>query len=153
MGWFREALDTLVPAAAKAGTRMVAENMPFGFLPRADQMMSALDDYGGDEVGVVYDVANAVFAREDPVEGLRLVRDRLELVHLSDTGLEAYRHDPIGRGVVDFAGFAEGLTEVGYSGVAMLEVISDNADADIADSADRLLAMAPWRSFLQCMTP
>lgn len=148
MGWFHNALDTLVPAAAKAGTRMVAENMPFGFLPRADQMMAALDDYGADEVGVVYDVANAVFAREDPVEGLRLVKDRLDLVHLSDTGLEAYRHDPVGRGVVDFGEFAEGLKGVGYSGIAMLEVISDDADADIAGSADQLLAMAPWRSFL-----
>ena len=33
-----KSLDTLVPAAANAGTRMVAENMPFGFLPRADQI-------------------------------------------------------------------------------------------------------------------
>ena len=148
MGWFRDALDTLIPAAAKAGTRIVAENMPFGFLPRADQMMAALDDYGWDEVGVVYDVANAVFAREDPMEGLRRVKDRLELVHLSDTGLDAYRHDPVGRGVVDFAVFADGLAEVGYSGVAMLEVISEDADTDIAESADRLLAMKPWQSFL-----
>jgi len=148
MGWFRQALDVLVPAAAKAGTRMVAENMPFGFLPLADQMMAALDDYGADDVGVVYDVANAVFAREDPVEGLRRVKDRLELVHLSDTGLAAYRHDPIGRGVVDFGGFAEGLADIGYAGIAMLEVISDQPDEDIAASADQLLAMAPWQAFL-----
>ena len=111
-------------------------------------MLAALDDYGADEVGVVYDVANAVFAREDPVEGLHRVKDRLELFHLSDTGLEAYRHDPVGRSVVDFAGFAQGLAEVGYDGVAMLEVISENADAEIADSADRLLAMPHWQSIL-----
>lgn len=147
MDWFRAGLDVLIPAARKAGTRLLAENMPFGFLPHAGQMMDALDGYGSDEVGIVYDVANAVFAREDPVEGLRRVRDRLELVHLSDTGLAAYRHDPVGRGAVDFGAFAEGLNEIGYCGVAMLEIIAEQPDQDIAESADQLLAMAPWQAF------
>ncbi len=147
MGWFHAGLDALIPAAAKAGTRLLAENMPFGFLPRADQMMEALAAYGGDEVGIVYDVANAVFAREDPIAGLNRVRDKLELVHLSDTGLDAYRHDPVGRGVVNFAQFADGLNTVGYTGAAMLEIIAEQPDREIAESADQLLEMAPWQTF------
>lgn len=147
MGWFRAGLDKLIPAAEKAGTRLLAENMPFGFLPHAAQMVKALNGYGRNEVGIVYDVANALFAGEDPVEGLRQVRERLELIHLSDTGLDAYRHDPVGRGVVDFGTFAAGLNEIGYSGIAMLEIISEHPDEDIADSADHLLAMPTWQSF------
>lgn len=137
-GWFHAALETLIPAARKAGTRLLAENMPFAFLPRADQLMDALAPYGTDDVGVVYDVANAVFAREDPAAGLALVRERLDVVHLSDTGLDAYRHDPVGRGVVDFTAFGKALTDIAFDGPAMLEIISTTPDGDIADSVKRL---------------
>jgi sugar phosphate isomerase/epimerase len=144
MPWFHAALDALIPTARAAGTRLIVENMPFAFLPRADQLMAALDAYGSDEIGVVYDVANAVFAREDPAAGLALVRNRLDLVHLSDTGLDVYRHDPVGKGVVDFAAFAAALSSIDYEGVSMLEIISTTPDQDIADSIAGLDASATW---------
>jgi sugar phosphate isomerase/epimerase len=149
MGWFREALDQLLPLAETAGTRLLVENMPFAFLPDADSLIEALDGYGSDEVGVVYDVANAVFAREDPGAGLSRVRPRLALVHLSDTGLDAYRHDPVGAGVVPFDEVGRHLAEIGYDGVAMLEIISPAPDADIPASIERLLALPSWRQLIE----
>jgi L-ribulose-5-phosphate 3-epimerase len=144
-GWFFEALDALVPLAARLGVRVLIENMPFAFLPKAEEMMRALDDYGADAIGVVYDVANAVFAREDPAAGLKRVAPRLALVHLSDTGLAAYRHDPVGAGVVPFDAFARALDAVGYTGPAMLEIISTKPDDDIPASVARLLGDPAWR--------
>ena len=136
---FFAALDVLRPVARDAGVALWVENMPFAFLPLAPQLMDALARYGDDAVGVVYDVANAVFAGEDPVEGLRLVRSRLTLVHLSDTSREVYRHDPVGRGVVDFAALPATLEEVGYRDPAMLELITPDPDRDIPESVDRLV--------------
>ena len=146
IGWFQAALDVLLPAAEAAGTRLLAENMPFAFLPDAKRLMEAITPYR--EVGVVYDVANAVFIGEDLREGLRHVQDRLELVHLSDTPREVYRHDPVGGGAVDFTAFAEGLVEIGYAGEAMLEIISPEPDREISDSITRLLAMPAWQEWL-----
>ena len=100
--------------------------------------------YGNDRIGIVYDVANAVFIKEDLAEGLRRVRDRLRLVHLSDTGLSVYRHDPVGLGVVPFSDIPPALREVGYAELPMLEIISQAADTEIRESADKLLAMG-WR--------
>jgi L-ribulose-5-phosphate 3-epimerase len=138
---FYRALDTLAPLARQAGIRLFIENMPFAFLPDAESLMKVVDGYGDDSIRVIYDVANAHFIGEAPTEGLRRVRDRLSLVHFSDTTRRSYRHDPLGCGDVPLAGIASVLKEVGYNEVPMLEVISLNPDADIADSC-RILQQA-----------
>ena len=142
--WFHQALDVLTPLAASRGTALWVENMPFAFLPRADEMMQTIEHYGDPRIGVVYDIANGVFAREDLGQGLRRVRDRLKLVHLSDTPLDVYRHAPVGTGVVPFSAVPPLLEEVGYTGPPMLEIICDNPDTEIPASIEALETMG-WR--------
>jgi L-ribulose-5-phosphate 3-epimerase len=140
LGHCYRALDHLAPIAAAAGTRLLIENMPFGFIPDADGIMQALAAHGDDRIGVIYDVANAHFIGEHPATGLRRVQSRLALVHFSDTFKSVYRHDPIGIGDVPFAAIPPVLKEIGYAEMPMLEVISRNPDADINDSVQRLAA-------------
>ncbi len=135
---FYRALDVLTPLARQVGTRLFVENMPFAFLPDAEQLMKIVDGYGDDSIRVIYDVANAHFIGEAPTQGLRRVRDRLSLVHFSDTTRQSYKHDPLGCGDVPLAGIASAMKEVGYTELPMLEVISRNPDTDIADSCRRL---------------
>jgi L-ribulose-5-phosphate 3-epimerase len=135
---FYRALDTLAPLARQAGTKLLIENMPFAFLPDAESLMNVVDGYGDDSIRVIYDVANAHFIGEPPAEGLRRVRERLSLVHFSDTTRQSYKHDPLGQGDVPLAGLASDMKEVGYTGLPMLEVISHTPDPDIADSCGRL---------------
>jgi len=135
---FYRALDVLAPLARQAGIKLLIENMPFAFLPDAESLMNAVDGYGNDGIRVIYDVANAHFIGESPVAGLRRVRDRLSLVHFSDTTRQSYKHDPLGYGDVPLAGLAGAMKEIGYRELPMLEVISSNPDADIADSCRRL---------------
>ncbi len=90
-GHFFRALDSLVPVAERAGTSLYIENMPFAFLPAIDGLL-ALNAYGNDDLGIIYDVANAWFIKEDLAEGLRKCARRLRLVHYSDTGHGVYRH-------------------------------------------------------------
>lgn len=141
LGYFFEALDLLIPLARRVGTQLYVENMPFAFLPDAEGLMQALERYGDDQIGIVYDVANAVFTKEDLGEGLRRVKSRLRLVHLSDTAHQIYRHDPVGRGIVPFATVPPMLRQIGYHEVPMLEIISPDPDTDIRDSVDKLLTM------------
>ena len=135
---FYRALDVLAPLAREVGTKLLIENMPFAFLPEAGSLMKAVDDYGDDSLRVIYDVANAHFIGESPIEGLRRVRGRLSLVHFSDTTRKIYKHDPLGQGDVPLAGIASAMKEVGYTELPMLEVISLSPDSDIADSCRRL---------------
>lgn len=140
-GYFFAALDRLIPVAEACGAALWVENMPFAFLPAIGDLMHVLDEYGSDAVRIVYDVANAHFIAEDFAAGLERCRDRLALVHLSDTGRQVYRHDPVGLGTVPFADVPPALAAAGYRAQPMLEIISHNPDRDISASADRLAAV------------
>jgi sugar phosphate isomerase/epimerase len=141
LGWSFEALDELLPFADACGTRLLMENMPFAFLPDSDSMMAALERYGADQIGVVYDVANAHFIGEDFEAGFARVAPRLHTVHLSDTSRSVYRHDPVGAGDIDFAQALVAARAVGHRRAAVLEIISHDAQRDIDDSARRLAAL------------
>lgn len=138
ISYFYRALEVLAPLARQVGVRLLIENMPFAFLPDAESLMNVVDGYGDASIRVIYDVANAHFIGEAPTQGLRRVRDRLSLVHFSDTTRKSYKHDPLGCGDVPLEGLASAMKEVGYTELPMLEVISLNPDADIADSCARL---------------
>jgi sugar phosphate isomerase/epimerase len=135
---FYRALDRLVPLARQVGTKLLIENMPFAFLPDAESLMNIVDGYGDDSIRIIYDVANAHFIGESPVQGLQRVCDRVSLVHFSDTTRQSYKHDPLGCGDVPLAGIADVMKEIGCTELPMLEVISHTPDADIADSCRRL---------------
>lgn len=139
---FFRALDELLPFAGRDGIELWVENMPFAFLPDAAGLMASLDQYGANNIGVCYDVANAHFIGEDPVAGFDRVGSRLRLVHLSDTGQSVYRHDPVGLGDVDFAAVVSKINAVGLEQAPMLEIISRNPDHDIRQSIERLVAVA-----------
>ncbi|MDP6566309.1 MAG: sugar phosphate isomerase/epimerase family protein [Alphaproteobacteria bacterium] len=141
LGHFHRAMETLVPAAQAAGTRLLVENMPFAFLPGAKELMASLEPYAIEDAGVVYDIANAHFVGEDLGEGFRGVAPRLSLVHVSDTPREVYLHAPVGQGSVPFADGAAASRAVGYDGPVMLEIICDNPDREIPASAAALREM------------
>src|SRR3979490_1993145 len=121
---FYRALDVLAPLARQAGTKLFIENMPFAFLPDAEALMTIVDGYGDDSIRVIYDVANAHFIGESPTQGLRRVRDRLSLVHFSDTTRQSYKHDPLGCGDVPLAGIASVMKGIGYTEAPSRALIS-----------------------------
>lgn len=139
---FFRALDILLPIAEREGIELWAENMPFAFLPDAEGLMTSLDRYGAESVGVCYDVANAHFINEDPVAGFDRVGSRLRLVHLSDTGQSTYRHDAVGMGSVDFAAALSKMNTLGLRHAPMLEIISRDPDRDITQSIETLAALS-----------
>jgi sugar phosphate isomerase/epimerase len=139
--YFFEALDLLCPVARASGTALWVENMPFAFLPSIGGVIAALQQYGNNAVRIIYDIPNAYFIGEDFVEGLQQCSELLELVHLSDTARQVYRHDPVGLGTVPFAQVPAALAAVGYNARPMLEIISRDPDRDILDSAGKLAAL------------
>lgn len=143
--WFEAALEEMDRAAEAEGVSLTIENVPSSYLPHAPDLMRRLDEIGNTRLGITYDVANAVFAGENPAEGLRIVAPKLEFVHLSDTGLATWAHATIGTGVVPFDRIAAALAEIGFTGPSTLEVISQSPDEDIAESC-RVLEALGWSS-------
>jgi len=141
LGWTFEALDELLPHADACGTRLLVENMPVAFLPDAEGMMAAVERYGAEQIGVVYDVANAHFIGEDLETGFLRCAPRLHTVHVSDTTRARYLHAPVGTGDVDFARGLAGARAVGHARRVVLEIICEDPERYVPDSARRLAAL------------
>jgi L-ribulose-5-phosphate 3-epimerase len=136
VGHLYRALDVLVPLSKKIGTRVLVENMPFGFVPDAESLMMTIEAYGPEEVGVLYDVANGAFIRENVRAALQRCGSRLKMIHLSDTGLSVYKHDPIGCGTIDFNAVMDDLASIGWTERPVLEMVGMTSDpaAEFFDS-------------------
>ena len=142
-GWFADAFERVLRAAERTGVHLLLENIPMGVYPRADQLIGFAEHIGSPLVGVCYDIANAHFIGEDTAEGLGQVQPRLGIVHLSDTGRQTWRHDPVGQGSCDFAAFGAKLREIGYSRTSMLEIVSEQPIEGIVAS-HRKIAQLGW---------
>ena len=142
--WFYDGVNKLAERADQCGTKILVENVPVTFAPLATDLSTALDELADERVGVVYDVANGFFAGEDPASGIQTLRDRIDLVHLSDTGRKYWRHDPIGTGEIDFESVAEAIRLINFSGQSVMEIISSDPDRELPESR-RLLAQWGWQ--------
>ena len=143
-GWMYESLETLVPLAKQAGTRLLFENTPYCFAPTIQDLVEIVTTVDDDALKVVYDVANAAYYGEDPVTGLLEHHESIALMHISDTGTETWGHDPIGTGVIDWRGLGEAVTStLGVENV-VLEVIREEDTLAEFDAALRALEGEGW---------
>lgn len=140
---FRRAFADVQAHAARAGVGLALENHPQGLLARADAIDAFLAAEGYDDIGIIYDVANAFAAGEEPADGVARLATRLSIVHLSDSPRGGWRHDPIERGDVDFRSVGAALEAVGFAGPVVLEIIADDPAQGIADGLAEL-ARAGW---------
>jgi sugar phosphate isomerase/epimerase len=138
---FFAALDRFLLLGERLGVQILLENMPFGFVPDVPSMMNLLDEYGGTEVGVVYDVANGAFIGEDVCEALALLGPRFKYIHLSDTPANVCKHDPIDvetRGIVPFEKIGRTFSDLGHAEPPIIEVVSRDPEKDLRGSIQNL---------------
>ena len=143
---FYRGLDELLPLAEAACTSIFVENMPFAFLPSVRELLDALEAYGDSSIGVVYDVANGHFVKEDIPSALRACASRLRAIHLSDTDQTVYRHATVGLGTVDFRVLPPVLDDIGFTRRPILEIIAQDPDDAIERSARDLHSLGVGRT-------
>jgi len=125
LGWLYESLEILLPRAEQAGVRLLLENTPYCFRPTFDELVGVVKEVNNEELKIVYDVANAAYIKEDPVACLLSGHSAIGLVHISDTGLEEWGHDPIGTGVVNFEDLGRAVEATCKIENVVLEIIRD----------------------------
>lgn len=143
--WLRDGVLRAVELARAANVQMLLENLPFGALPLAEDLVGLVREVDDPSLAIAYDVANAVFVGERPEIGIRTIGTRLKLVHLADTGRHTWRHDPIGRGVVAFDRIAAALRDIRFGGNSVIEVMSAVPERDLA-MCHRALAVEGWEA-------
>lgn len=128
LDWFVEGGKELATHARGTGVGLLIENVPFTFLPTADDVarVAALIDPG---VGVNFDVCNSAYIKEDVPAALRRLGSLVRNVHISDSGYGEFKHDRLGTGIVEPGPAAAALREIGYAGATVLEIITDATQA------------------------
>jgi sugar phosphate isomerase/epimerase len=148
LDWFVEGMKELVAYAKGTGVQLLLENVPFTYLPTAKDMVDTAALIGP-EVGVNFDVCNSAFIKEDPAEAIRMLGSLVKNVHISDSGYDDFKHAKLGTGMVEPGPAAKALNDIGYTGVTVLEIITDalaegaDPDGDIKASHD-ILAANGW---------
>jgi sugar phosphate isomerase/epimerase len=125
LGWLYESLAILLAHAEQAGVRLLLENTPYCFRPTMDELVDIVKEVRNDNLKIVYDVANAAYIGENPVACLLSSHPTIVLLHISDTGLEEWGHDPIGTGVVNFEELGEAIEATGKMNNVVLEIIRE----------------------------
>ncbi|MEO0384441.1 MAG: sugar phosphate isomerase/epimerase family protein [Pseudomonadota bacterium] len=148
LDWFVEGMKELVAYSKGTGVQLLLENVPFTYLPTAKDMVDTAALIGP-EIGVNFDICNSAFIKEDPAESIRMLGSLVKNVHISDSGYDDFKHEKLGTGIVDPASAAKALNDIGYTGVTVLEIITDalaegaDPDGDIKVSHD-ILAANGW---------
>jgi sugar phosphate isomerase/epimerase len=139
----QEALGRLLDRAAALGITIALENSPYGYLGTSAELARIARGWDNRHLRLVYDVANAL-AQEDPAEGVSRAAPFLALAHVSDTWRSRWAHTSVGRGEVDFAGFARALRASGFTGPTVYELV-DGEDPEPRLAADlAALRTAGW---------
>jgi L-ribulose-5-phosphate 3-epimerase len=148
LDWFVKAAQEIVSHAKGTGVTILFENVPFTFLPSADDMIKVAGLVGGD-VGVNFDICNSAYIKEDVPGAIRKLGPLVRNVHISDSGYGEFKHDRLGTGIVEPGPAAAALRDIGYTGNTVLEIITDatqqgsDPDGDIRAS-HQILAKNGW---------
>lgn len=113
--WIRE-MKAVAPLAEEAGVILCLENVGRGCGRSAEDLAALVEGVGSPNVLTYYDIGNACAFGHDAVEEIRMLAERIGVVHVKDR--EA---DLLGQGIVDIPGCVDVLREVGYDGWLILE--------------------------------
>jgi len=138
-----EGLGRLLDRATAVGVTIALENSPYGYLGSAADLLGVVRDFDHPRLRVTYDVANAL-AQEDPVAGVARLGEYLGLAHISDTWRARWAHTSVGRGEVDFAGFAAALAAAGFAGRTVYELVDGEDPAPRLAADFAALSKAGW---------
>ena len=139
-----EALSRLLDRATRLGVMIALENSPYGYLGSSADLLGIVKAWDSPNLRVAYDAANAL-AQEDPAEGVARLGRYLALAHVSDAWRTRWAHTSVGRGEVDFAGFAAALAaNSAFTGPTVYELVDGEDPAPRLAADLDALAAAGW---------
>jgi inosose dehydratase len=141
---FCAALAEAGKALGELGIRLAYHPHMDTFVETGDQLAVVMDHLDTDAVGLCIDPAHLQVLGSDPVLAVRDYGEHLAYMHLKDsltapegaTPPERYASfRALGAGDVDFPGLVDALIDIGYDGLAIVELdVSEDAEASCRES-------------------
>jgi sugar phosphate isomerase/epimerase len=143
-----EFFRTLCAYGETYGVIICVENMPFGKqqLARVAPLLEFVKEVDSPWLRVCLDTGHCACLGDDPIEAVRLLGDKLAVLHVHDNDGKGDRHWFPGLGIIDWEAFMHALVEIGFEGALSLEVgyryfkelERDEYFAKISETAKRL---------------
>lgn len=142
--------DSLLPYARKYNVTIGLENM-FSWDPQklqycpttfsdVEEMLECIRRLGDEHVAVCFDTGHYNVLGKNPAEAVRILGDKLELLHVHDNFGNGDHHLAPGYGTINWTEFMQALKDVGYKGTftAEAENMSRRLPADAEYDAAKL---------------
>jgi sugar phosphate isomerase/epimerase len=156
-GWarLRERVGALVEFAGERGVRLALEPEPGMHVETVDDALRLLGDLGTPpELGITVDVGHCLVVEPGGVEGaLRAAAPHLSNVQLDDMPGTHHEHRPFGEGDLDLPLVLATLADIGYSGVAAVELPRHSHDAPRLARDSRAALMRAWADVTGARAP
>lgn len=124
-----DGLRAVLDHAHERGVNVAFEPEPGMFIERPSGYLELVERLGahGERLGLCLDVGHLLVTGDTPVPAqIRALAPRLVHVHLDDIAGRTHEHRMFGEGELDLRGTLAGLLEVGYSGLAAVELSRDS---------------------------
>ncbi|MFD2028323.1 sugar phosphate isomerase/epimerase family protein [Promicromonospora aerolata] len=155
-GWarLRDRIPALVEYAGERGVRLAVEPEPGMLVETVDDALRLLSDVGTPpELGITVDVGHCLVVEPEGVEGaLRAAAPYLSNVQLDDMPRTHHEHRPFGEGSIDLPMVLATLADVGYTGVAAVELPRHSHDAPRLALDSRTALMRAWATVIGAPT-
>lgn len=147
-GWarLRDRLPALVEHARAHGVRLSLEPEPGMLVETVADALRLREEVGGPpELGITVDVGHCLVVEPDGVVGaLRAAAPYLANVQLDDMPSTHHEHRPFGEGEIDLPLVLATLADVGYTGVAAVELPRHSYDAPGLARRSMTALQAAW---------
>jgi sugar phosphate isomerase/epimerase len=147
-GWarLRDRIPQLVEHAGERGVQLAVEPEPGMLVETVEDALRLLSDVGmPPELGITVDVGHCLVVEPQGVEGaLRAAAPYLRNVQLDDMPRTHHEHRPFGEGAIDLPMVLATLADIGYTGVAAVELPRHSHDAPRLALDSRAALMRAW---------
>ncbi|WP_369375395.1 sugar phosphate isomerase/epimerase family protein [Promicromonospora sp. Populi] len=147
-GWARlhDRIPALVEYAGERGVRLAIEPEPGMLVETVDDALRLRSEVGDPpELGITVDVGHCLVVEPDGVEGaLRAAAPYLSNVQLDDMPPTHHEHRPFGEGGIDLPLVLATLADIGYRGVAAVELPRHSHDAPRLARDSRAALLRAW---------
>lgn len=149
-GWarLRDRIPALARYAGERGVRLAIEPEPGMLVETVEDALRLLSDVGAPpELGITVDVGHCLVVEPDGVEAaLRAAAPYLSNVQLDDMPRTHHEHRPFGEGELDLPLVLATLADIGYTGVAAIELPRHSHDAPRLALDGRAALLRAWAS-------
>lgn len=151
-GWarLRDRIPALVQYAGERGVQLAVEPEPGMLVETVDDALRLLSEVGTPpELGITVDVGHCLVVEPDGVRGaLQAAAPHLCNVQLDDMPSTHHEHRPFGEGSIDLPEVLATLVDIGYTGVAAVELPRHSHDAPRLALDSRAALLRAWATVI-----